>query len=47
MSHIEFRLVGLKDGKEVLSEPLSFEFLSTLVSCYPDAKNRPRGTDGA
>lgn len=38
MSHIEFRLVGLEDGKEVLSEPLSFELLSTLVSYYPDAQ---------
>jgi hypothetical protein len=38
MSHIEFRLVGLEDGKEVLSEPLSYESLSTLVSYYPDAQ---------
>lgn len=38
MSHIEFRLVGLEDGKEVLSELLSFELLSTLVSYYSDVQ---------
>jgi hypothetical protein len=36
MSNIEFRLVAVQDGKEVLVEPLSYELLSTLVSYYPD-----------
>jgi hypothetical protein len=42
MSNIEFRLVAIQDGEEVLIEPLSYELLSTLVSYYPDTtKGQP------
>jgi hypothetical protein len=37
MSNIEFRLVAIQDGKEVLVEPLSYELLANLVSYYPDS----------
>jgi uncharacterized protein YejL (UPF0352 family) len=37
MSNIEFRLVAIQDGKEVLIEPLSYELLANLVSYYPDS----------
>ena len=36
MGKLEFRLVVLEDGKEVLSDPLSCELLSTIANYYPD-----------
>lgn len=36
MSYVEFRLVILEDGKEVLAEPLSAELMPNLLNYYPD-----------
>jgi hypothetical protein len=36
MSKIEFRIVVVEDGEEVLSERLSYDILTTIASYYPD-----------
>ena len=36
MAKIEFRLVVLEDGKEVLTDPLSCDIMSTIANYYPD-----------
>ena len=36
MAKLEFRLVVLEDGKEVFTEPISSELLSTIANYYPD-----------
>ena len=36
MAKIEYRIVVLEDGKEVLSESLSCELIHTIATFYPD-----------
>ena len=42
MAKLEFRLVVVEDGKEVLSDLLSCELLSTIANYYPDKASSER-----
>ena len=42
MAKIEFRLVVLEDGKEVLNDLLSCDLMSTIANYYPDNINSQR-----